>query len=463
MKSKAGRKWLHFLLIFFWTIPVGCTGQAPKNTSPQKPTPAVSIPFHPLSSEKDLNLLMQKIGSARVVMLGEASHGTHEYYAWRAAITKRLIQEKGFDFIAVEGEWADSYRINNFIKGPRRDSAAVLALLQQFNRWPTWMWGNYEIASLVRWLNNYNQGKDSMTKAGFYGLDVYCLWESMAELMPFLEGRDPSIIQAAKKVHTCFQPYGADPERYALAVQSSFDDCGVETSRLWKAISRSPNGNQKKSEAQFVMEQNALVALNGERYYRAMVSSGAESWNIRDRHMMQTLKRLLEHHGSDSKAIVWAHNTHVGDARHTDMVLGGEVNLGQLARQELGQDKVYVVGFGSHSGSVIAATSWGVPYGVMNLPAAQKDSWEHMLHAMGDGNKMVLSAEIRGIPRLQQAIGHRAVGVVYRSQLESRGNYVPSVIPKRYDAFLFIDKTNALHPIRIPLKNEPPDLYPSGT
>jgi erythromycin esterase-like protein len=194
-----------------------------------------------------------------------------------------------------------------------------------------------------------------------------------------------------------------------------------------------------------------------------MVNSGAESWNIRDRHMMQTLRRLLDHHGPDSKAIVWAHNTHVGDARHTDMALGGEVNIGQLARQELGQDNVYVVGFGSHEGSVIAAKSWGVPYEVMNLPAAQQGSWEHMLHAMGGGNKMVLSGELRNISRLQQAIGHRAVGVVYRPQFESRGNYVPSVIPKRYDAFLFIDKTSALQPIRIPLKNEPPDLYPSGT
>jgi erythromycin esterase-like protein len=396
-------------------------------------------------------------------MLGEATHGTAEYYNWRTAITRRLIQEKGFDFIAVEGEWADSYRVNNFIKGPRRDSAAVLALLQQFNRWPTWMWGNYEVASLVRWLNNYNQGKDSTGKAGFYGLDVYCLWESMAELMPYLKGKAPSLIQAANKVHACFQPYGTDPERYAMAVQSAFDDCAGETSSLWKAISTGPGTNGKKSEAQFVMEQNALVALNGERYYRAMVSSGAESWNIRDRHMMQTLKRLLQHHGPDSKGIVWAHNTHVGDARHTDMALAGEVNIGQLARQELGQDKVYIVGFGSYSGTVIAAKSWGVPHEVMDMPAAPKDSWEHMLHSTGVGNKMVLSNEIRNISRLQQAIGHRAVGVVYRPQLESRGNYVPSVIPKRYDAFLFIDKTSALHPIRIPLKAEPPDLYPFGT
>jgi len=422
----------------------------------------VSIPFHPLRSEKDLDILMEQIGDAKVVLLGEASHGTSEYYTWRTAISKRLIQEKGFDFIAVEGEWADSYRVNNFIKGERKDSNAVVQLLKQYNRWPTWMWGNYEVASLVHWLNGYNQTQKQEAKIGFYGLDVYCLWESMTELMPYLKGVDPSVQQAAIKVHSCFQPYSADAYQYAVAIRDASANCRGETNRLWQSVKKL-TGEMATNEREFVMQQNALVALNGENYYRTMVSDNAASWNIRDNHMAETLKRLLHLHGKNSKAIVWEHNTHVGDAKYTDMSRSGETNVGELARKAYGEKNVFIVGFGSYEGSVIAAKKWGGDIEVMNVPAAQEGSWEHLLHQLSVPDKIILSKELKGNRSLNKWISHRAIGVVYNPQIEHLGNYVPSILPRRYDAFIFLDKTTALHPLQTPVNaNEPPDTYPWG-
>jgi erythromycin esterase-like protein len=325
------------------------------------------------------------------------------------------------------------------------------------------MWGNYEIASLVTWLNNYNQDKPAENKIGFFGLDVYCLWESMTEVMPYLKGAEPNVLKAAQKVHSCFQPFNADAALYAQAVVNMESDCRTETSRFWGAVQKLTKDKPAKSEADFVMEQNALVALNGERYYRAMVSSGTQSWNIRDEHMTSTLKRLLSFHGAGSKAIVWEHNTHVGDARYTDMAQSGEVNVGQLIRKELGEENVFIVGLGTYEGTVIAAKQWGAPYETMEVPKAEAGSWEDILHKLNTGNKLILSKDIRENKFLKKPIGHRAIGVVYHSDGIQFPHFVPSVMPRRYDAFVFIDKTNALHPIEIKLRNEPPDLYPSGT
>ena len=423
----------------------------------------VQIPNYPLRSEADLDPLIRAIGNARVVLLGEASHGTHEYYAWRAALSKRLIQEKGFDFIAVEGEWSDSYRVNTFIKGPAQDSAAAVQLLRHYNRWPTWMWGNYEVASLVTWLNNHNQAQPASNKVGFFGLDVYCLWESLADLMPHLQTTDGHALQAAQKAQRCFQPFSPSAEGYALAVARADANCRAETHRLWQAVQKTTGEGVPQNEQEFVAQQHALVALNGERYYRASASGSAESWNIRDRHMTETLQRLLTLHGPTSKAIVWEHNTHIGDARYTDMASSGEVNVGQLARQAYGRENVFAVGFGSYQGSVIAADAWGSPWKVMPVPEAQPNSWEDLLHRSSPGNKLILSQDLRDNKFLKHRIGHRAIGVVYNPKLERFGNYVPSAIPQRYDAFVFIDQTKALRPLPTPVKgNEPPDLYPSG-
>lgn len=420
----------------------------------------LNIPAHALQSSTDLDPLLLQIGDARIVLLGEASHGTHEFYQWRSLITQRLIAERGFTLMAVEGEWADSYRVHQFIQGPAQDSIQAVQLLRQYNRWPTWMWGNYEIASLITWMNQYNQQQPAAKKAGFYGLDVYCLWESMQELMPYAQGSQ-TIVPIAQKVNQCFRPFSADPMQYAYAVAKNSAECRTQTENLWQAVLKHTGNQTATSDEHFLLQQNALVALNGERYYRTSVSSYPGSWNVRDQHMEQTLERLLEWQGPDAKIIVWAHNTHVGDARYTDMAAGGMVNLGQLARENYGKEKVYIVGFGTYTGTVIASNTWGGPIQTMKVPKAQKGSIEALLHASGAGNKILFSNELTQAGLFKTQIGNRAIGVEYDPGNE-QGNYVPSVIPQRYDAFIFIDRSTALRPLGTKPRNEPPDTYPSG-
>ncbi|GAA4391100.1 erythromycin esterase family protein [Hymenobacter koreensis] len=421
------------------------------------------LPHHALQSSADLDPLLHAIGDARVVLLGEASHGTHEYYTWRAATTKRLVQEKGFQFIAVEGDWPDCFEVNMAIKQPQ-DQRPASELLQTFNRWPTWMWGNWEIAALVDWLRQHNAGQESSRKVGFYGLDVYSLWESLEQIMQYAGTKGEAAAQAAQRAYRCFEPYSADPQEYAQAVAFVKEDCEDEVVTMLRELKRrlpatGPDG--LGPEIDFATEQNALVAVNAERYYKAMLRGGGSSWNVRDRHMMETLERLLELHGPDSKAIVWEHNTHIGDARYTDMAADGMVNVGQLARQQLGREEVYSVGFGSYQGSVIAAKAWGAPIEKMPVPEARSNSWEALLHTQIGRNALLFSNEIRQLPALKEHIGHRAIGVVYRPERERFGNYVPTVVPERYDAFMYIEQTKALHPLPTKVNEHvPPDLYP---
>ncbi|KAA9340575.1 erythromycin esterase family protein [Adhaeribacter soli] len=414
-----------------------------------------------LEDAQSLNPLMEAIGDSRVVMLGEASHGTSEYYTWRTAISKRLIQEKGFNFIAVEGDWPDSFLVNRYVKGYSDGSNTVHKLLQNFNRWPTWMWGNWEVAALVEWLKENNQTKPVSKKIGFYGLDVYSLWESLEEILSYVEAKDPELVTAARKVVNCFEPFNNDPEEYARAVAFVPQDCEEEVLDLLTRIREKAAALDKENEAQFSTEQNALVTVNAEKYYRAMVKGGSNSWNVRDEHMVETLNRLLQFHGPEAKAIIWEHNTHIGDARFTDMARSRMLNVGQLVREQHGRDKVFAVGFGSYKGSVIAGKSWGAPMQKMDVPEAQRGSWEHFLHEISPEDKLILSKDLKHVPELRDTIGHRAIGVVYDPKTERFGNYVPSVVPERYDAFMFIDETEALHPLHTPLAtNAPPDLYP---
>jgi erythromycin esterase-like protein len=445
-----------FLVAFLLVL--GCRkNQAAKTAGGES---IAAIPYHPLATAKDLDLLIQQIGNARVVLLGEASHGTSEYYRWRDVITRRLIAEKGFDFIGVEGEWADSYRVNRFVKGPAADSLAAVNVLRNYDRWPTWMWGNHEVASLITWMNQFNQERPGSEKVGFFGLDVYCLWESMTELMPYIQDND-SLRKLAVQVQQCFQPYSADVQDYGYAVANASASCVAQTERLYRSIMNYTGNATAKNEPQFVMQQNALVAFNAEKYFRSSVTSYEQSWNIRDGHMMETITRLLEMHGPESKMIIWEHNTHVGDARYTDMAGEGMVNVGQLVREAYGEDKVYIVGFGSYEGTVIASRNWGGAIQKMNVPAAPAGSWEALLHQVSTDNKLLLSSELKGITTVQKNIGHRAIGVVYNPSRE-QGNYVPSVLPRRYDAFIYLDKTTALHPLGTTPRNEPGDTYPSG-
>jgi erythromycin esterase len=276
--------------------------------------------LHPLRVAGDLDPLLEHIGNARCVLLGEASHGTSEYYSWRTRISQRLIREKGFSFIAVEGDWPDCYEVNRYVRSLPDSARGAREALGVFRRWPTWMWANEEVAELVEGLRRYNDRPPEGKRIGFYGLDIYSLWESLEAVMEYLQREHPDAVEAARRAYRCFEPYGGSAREYAPATAFVPTSCEDEVvgmlSELLRGAAEHPEDG---SEAHFAAEQNALVAHNAEAYYRAMVRGGASSWNVRDRHMAETLRRLLDRHGPSAKAIVWEHNTHVGDARYTDM------------------------------------------------------------------------------------------------------------------------------------------------
>ena len=427
-----------------------CKNKEEEKVRPE-PTDEVSVALKkgisPLASEADLDVLLNKIGNARYVLLGEASHGTSEFYTWRAAITRRLIAEKGFTFVAVEGDWPDAYELDRYVRGAAYGGNTAPQVLQNFNRWPQWMWANEEIAQLADWMKTYNAGPGAPSPAGFYGLDVYSLWESLERVMEYLDTVDPAAAASARQAYACFASYNRDEQAYARATTNPAASCADELAAMLQSVQAHARANPASEEA-FNAEQNALVAVNGERYYHAMVRSGSESWNVRDQHMMTTLDRLVQRHGPQAKAIVWAHNTHVGDARFTDMAASGEINIGQLVREQHAGEGVYIVGFGTNRGTVIAADGWGDKAKEMRVPEAQPGSWDALLHALQPADKIVLLDGLRNEPALKARKGHRAIGVVYRPSQEY-GNYVPTELTQRYDALLYIDKTNALRPLPV--------------
>jgi len=426
---------------------------------------AIKQNAYPLHSKADLQPLFDRIGDARIVMLGEASHGTHEYYTWRTHISKRLIEEKGFNFIAVEGDWPDCYRLNRFVKGYDIGNKSAFKVLHSFDRWPTWMWANWETVALSDWLQKHNSGKPANKKTGFYGLDVYSLWESMESIMQYLKKTDVAAFKVAEEAFRCFEPYRKEEgQSYARAAMLVPELCQTEVVDLLREIQQKMPTYNTDYENVFSAEQNAIVAVNAEKYYRAMVQGGPHSWNVRDRHMADTLERLLNFHGKNSKAIVWEHNTHIGDARATDMAEEGMYNIGELARLEHHDKGVVLVGFGSYNGTVIAGKSWGAEMKKMELPEAKKGSLEYLLHKAGNENKLLITDDLmKNDVFMENHIGHRAVGVVYHPAYEQYGNYVPTILPLRYDAFIYIDKTNALYPLHIEADgHQVPETYPFG-
>lgn len=420
---------------------------------------------YPLQSRAALQPLFDRIGNSQIVMLGEASHGTHEYYTWRTHISERLISEKGFNFIAVEGDWPDCYRLNRFVKGYDADQKTAFGVLHTFSRWPTWMWANWEIMVLADWLQKHNSGLPANKKVGFYGLDVYSLWESMESIMQYLKKTDVAALKVAEDAFRCFEPYRKDEgTSYASASQFVPRLCENEVVHLLQEIKRKLPTYNTDHENVFSAEQNALIAVNAEKYYRAMIKGGPHSWNVRDRHMAETLDRLMKFHGEKSKVIVWEHNTHIGDARATDMADEGMFNIGELARIRHHDKGVVLVGFGSYKGSVMAGRKWGAPLEAMPMPEARVGSWEYLLHRVGNENKLLLMDDFATHDVfMKNYIGHRAIGVVYNPLHEQYGNYVPTILPLRYDAFIYLDETKALHPLHIqPDGTQMPETYPFG-
>ncbi|MGW4569002.1 erythromycin esterase family protein [Streptomyces sp. NPDC004561] len=428
----------------------------------------------PLTGPASLDPLLERIGDARYVLLGEASHGTADYYQVRDALTRRLIEEKGFSFVAVEGDWPDCQAVHASVVGAPdapEDPAEVLA---GFRRWPAWMWGNTDVAAFTRWLRRHNEGRPAGQRVGFFGLDVYSLWESLHAVLGHLREHDPDHVEPALEAYHCLEPYAEDPHSYVLATRLTPEGCAPQVVALLTEL-RQRAAQVTAADgplAEFAARQNAEVLAGAERYYRAMLDSGPESWNIRDRHMADTLDRLMEHHGPGAKAVVWAHNTHIGDARATDMADTGMINVGQLVRERHMGDGVVLVGFGSYTGTVIAADAWGDVPRVMDVPPAHSGSLEELLHRALPGARALFvfpHVQLQRPPLtgraewFHQEHGHRAIGVVYRPGFEQVANYVPTVLAQRYDAFCHLDHTQALTPLHpLPAESQEEQTWPVG-
>lgn len=413
--------------------------------------------FKEIRKPQDLDPLIDSIKDKRVVMLGEASHGTEEYYQLRRVITQRLIRDYGFKFVAVEGDWPDAFRVNQFIRHDIGGDSARDILLQN-KRWPTWMWANEETVKLVDWMKDRN--------VGFYGLDVYSLFDSIDRVMEYVRKKHPHMIELVERHYSCFEPFEADEISYARSLLKYPEGCEKEVISTLRNLLHMRVSNNEDIEELFDAQQNGHVIANAEAYYRAMMKSDEGSWNIRDGHMMETLDRLLDRHGEGAKAIVWAHNTHIGDYRATDMKEHGYVNIGGLARKLYGEDNVALVGFGSYQGEVLASYSWGAPEQVMPLPPAREGSYESLFHKIaqkGQTNYFYLDMHGPLEKQLSTVRNHRAVGVVYNAKQEYRSNYVPTELSKRYDYFLFIDRTHALRSLHVaPTPGQFPETWPTG-
>lgn len=400
----------------------------------------------PLEKKETVDQLVEQAGRSKYVLMGEASHGTSEFYKVRAELSKRLITEQGFRVIAVEGDWPACYTLNRYIKG-YSDHENAREALEDFNRWPTWMWANEEIIALAEWLRSYNRDKTEAEKVGFYGIDVYSLWESMDEILKYLGTQDRADLEAAREAFACFEPFGRDEQTYGISASLYGEGCEEEViDLLGKLQDKWKDMPAEDQESALSAELNAMAVKGAESYYRTMIRHDTESWNVRDRHMVAALEKIMEFYGKDARCLVWEHNTHIGDARATDMAREGMINVGQLLREQHGKE-VYAIGFGTYHGTVIAGRSWGASPDIMQVPPALRNSWEELLHRTGAEDKVLMFGE-EETSLDEMMIGHRAIGVVYHPEQES-GNYVPTVIPLRYHAFVYLDHTAAVNPIKI--------------
>jgi erythromycin esterase len=422
-------KWFFTLVYFF------CSCAETKKTVPAVESQNQHIKSYSLSSEDDLDMLLGEIGKAKIVLLGEASHGTAEYYTWRATISKKLITEKEFNFMAVEGDHIDLYRLNQCVKGESNDTS-IIHVLSGFDRWPQWLWGNEEFARFAEWIKYWNARLPGYNKVRVCGLDVFNFAGALNELVSVLS--DSTALHHAKRAQGCLRAFGGDALSYSSGISKGSFDCKQEVYELWRAIQKI-SGERIDNEKQLSLIQHALVVLDGEQYFRLRNSDAAGSWNARVRHMQEIIRRLVQFYGSDAKLIVWAHNTHIGDARYTDMPTRRRTNIGELLRKEYGEKNVFSIGFGSYSGETIAGYTWGAPFSKIKIKPAKDGSWEHLLHMDGAYNKIVLSKDIINNVRLKTWILQRAIGVVYSE------TYTPSILPMRYDAFIYFDTTHAIH------------------
>ena len=390
--------------------------------------------------------LFDRYADARVVLLGEASHGTSEFYRARAAITKRLVETHGFSIVALEADWPDAATLDRWVRHRERRDGEERA----FERFPTWMWRNREFDALVRWLREFNEDRQPEAMAGLFGLDLYNLSASMRAVIDYLEEKDPEAAQEARERYACLAPFSRNPAAYGrLAMSHGYAFCEEGAVAMLKEL-LSKRIAMEDGEEWLDAAANARLVKNAEAYYRAMYEGAAESWNLRDTHMFETLCSTLDARGPESKAVVWAHNSHIGDARYTEMgIARGELNIGQLAKEKFGE-KARLIGFGTHKGTVAAADDWDCPMQVKNVRPSLPESYERLSHDSGL-HRFLLDlregANPRVAARLEEPMLERFIGVIYRPETERWSHYSQAILPHQFDAWVWFDETSAVDPL----------------
>jgi erythromycin esterase-like protein len=421
----------------------------------------------------DYDPLLERIGDSRLVLIGEASHGTHEFYRERAVLTKRLIAEKGFSAVAVEGDWPDAYRVNRYVRGAGDDQDAVEAL-SGFQRFPAWMWRNADVLDFVGWLRAHNDRiHPPERRVGFYGLDLYSLHASIEGVLSYLDKVDPQGARRARRRYACFDHTGGDPQAYGYAAELGIArSCEDEAVGQLVELRRSAADYARRDgrlapDDFFFAEQNARLVKNAEEYYRSMFRARTLSWNLRDRHMAETLEALLAFlspPGAPARIVLWEHNSHLGDARATEMGHGGEWNVGQLVRERHGSEAV-LIGFTTHEGTVTAASEWHGPAERKRVRPALPGSYEAVFHATGIPRFSLPLGGHNPVPELREPRLERAIGVIYAPETERASHYFYACLPDQFDAVLHIDRTRAVEPLERGLEwehGEVPETFPSG-
>ena len=403
-----------------------------------------------------------RFAGARVVLLGEATHGTFEFYRARAAITERLISHHGFAFVAVEADWPDAARIDRYV----RHGEALSGPGEPFARFPTWMWRNTEVHAFADWLRDHNKPLPPDKRVSFYGLDIYSLSASIGAVLSYLDQVDAKAAKIARRRYGCLTPWQDAPEAYGYGVLSGKSDtCEDEAvAQLIDMLSKRLTDAEVNSEAYFDAVQNARVVRAAEQYYRIMYRRTRESWNLRDRHMFETLQALLRRRGLSCKAVIWAHNSHIGNAAATAMGWQGEFNIGELCRTAYG-DEAVLVGFGTDRGTVAAASDWDGPMEVKTVRSARSDSYEYAFRKTGQNRAL---ADWRRKPdgelatALREPLLERAIGVVYRSDIEYLSHYFEVVLAEQFDAYVWFEETHAVTPLPAGRPHGAPETYPFG-
>ena len=412
----------------------------------------------------NLDALLERIGDSRLVLLGEASHGTAEFYEMRARITRELIEKKGFTGIAVEADWPDAAVIDHYINGTSPDP---LLAGSPFSRFPSWMWANRSVLDFVEWLKAYNaQIAPLRSRVGFYGLDLYSLSSSIDAVLNYLETIDPETAEVARVRYGCLTPWARDPALYGQTLLTrQYRKCEAEVVAILQNLLRKrADYSMADGKRFFDAEQNARLVKNAEQYYRTMYYAEYNSWNQRDQHMFDTLQSVLHFRGPGAKVVVWEHNSHVGDARATEMSARGEFNVGQLVRQQYG-DAAYIIGFGTDNGTVAAASEWGGPMEVKQVQPSHIDSYERVFHEVRTDNFLLpLRKPLKEIARhrlLAERL-ERAIGVIYRPETELQSHYFYACLPRQFDEYIWFDATRAVEPLHRQDIKGTPDTFPFG-